>query len=136
MVARGEVLRALAAVAVVALVMVVRSLAGTDAVLFPEVGALAVGLLLVDKNVWRVSKAGALVVMSLAATVGVAVSILVGDLGVVVSVPCAFLLTGLLLSFFNVPMYPALAAARSQTWALSSRNPPALPAPSGWSPSR
>lgn len=111
MVARGEVLRALAAVAVVALVMVVRSLAGTDAVLFPEVGALAVGLLLVDKNVWRVSKAGALVVMSLAATIGVAISILTAGLGVVVSVPCAFLLTCLLLSFFNVPMYPALAAA-------------------------
>lgn len=111
MVARDEVCRALAAIAVVALVMGVRGLAGTDAVLFPEVGALTVGLLLVDKNVWHVSKAGALVVMSLAAAIGVAVSILVGGGGVVVSMPCAFLLTGLLLSYFNIPMYPALAAA-------------------------
>lgn len=111
MVSRGEICRALAAIAVVALVMVARTLAGTDAVLFPEVGALAVGLLLVDKNVWRVGKAGALLVMSLAATIGVAVSILAGGVGVVLSVPCAFVLTGLMLSFFNIPMYPALAAA-------------------------
>lgn len=111
MVSTGEIYRALAAIGVVALAMAVRTLAGTDAVLFPEVGALAVGLLLVDKNVWRVSKAGAMVVMSLAATIGVAFSILVGGVGIVLSMPCAFILTGLLLSFFNVPMYPALAAA-------------------------
>lgn len=106
-----DVVRGCFATAVVAAMLAAWQVVGQDLLLFPEVGALAIGLLVMDKSVWRVSKLACLCVMTMAAAIGIGVSRCVGFVGFGVPVIAAFLLSGLMLRLTRIQLPPALAAA-------------------------
>ena len=106
-----EKVRAVAAVLVVVAMLVWWRESGCDRVLFPEVGALSVGLLMKDKRVWRTGKIMCLCVMTLAAVVGVGAEVLVGSHGILLSSLAAFVVTGLMLVALRTQLTPALATA-------------------------
>ena len=106
-----DAIRGIFAVTVVATMLAAWRLTGRDLLLFPEVGALTVGLLMVDKGVWRVSKLACLCAMTVAAVIGVAVQQYAACVGFGLPPVIAFVLMGLLLYVTRVQMPPALAAA-------------------------
>ncbi len=106
-----EKIRVMAAILVVVAMLVWWQVSDCDRVLFPEVGALSVGLLMKDKRVWRTGKIMCLCVMTLAAAVGVGAEIWVGCHGVLLSSLVAFVVTGLMFAALRTQLTPALATA-------------------------
>ncbi len=106
-----EKIRVMAAILVVVAMLVWWQVSDCDRVLFPEVGALSVGLLMKDKCVWRTGKIMCLCVMTLAAAVGVGAEIWVGCHGILLSSLVAFVVTGLMLAALRTQLTPALATA-------------------------
>ncbi len=101
--------------AVVAAMLAVWAVVRDEVVIFPEVGALAVGLLLLDKAVWRVSKVMCVVVMTASAAVGVLSQVVLPGLVAdtvwrLVAPPLVFLLIGILLFLCHAFLAPALSA--------------------------
>ncbi len=106
-----EKIRVMAAILVVVAMLVWWQVSDCDRVLFPEVGALSVGLLMKDKRVWRTGKIMCLCVMTLAAAVGVGAEIWVGCHGILLSSLVAFVVTGLMFAVLRTQLTPALATA-------------------------
>lgn len=106
-----EKIRVMAAILVVVAMLVWWQVSDCDRVLFPEVGALSVGLLMKDKRVWRTGKIMCLCVMTLAAAVGVGAEIWVGCHGILLSSLVAFVVTGLMFAALRTQLTPALATA-------------------------
>lgn len=113
---RQDFFRAVAAMAVVAAMLAVWAVVRDEVVIFPELGALAVGLLLLDKAVWRVSKVMCVVVMTVSAAIGVLSQVVLAGLVGADSVlrlaapPFVFLLIGILLFFCRAFLAPAFSA--------------------------
>ncbi len=78
--------------------------------LFPELGALAVGLLVINKRAWKIGYAQNLILV-LSGALGTLVEIYLGQWGWALTVPVTFLITGLLMTICRTFMPPALAAA-------------------------
>ncbi len=106
-----EKIRVMAAILVVVAMLVWWQVSDCDRVLFPEVGALSIGLLMKDKRVWRTGKIMCLCVMTLAAAVGVGAEIWVGCHGILLSSLVAFVVTGLMFAALRTQLTPALATA-------------------------
>lgn len=78
--------------------------------LFPELGALAVGLIVVNKRTWKVGYAQNLILV-LSGVIGTLVEMYLGQWGWFLTVPVTFLATGLIMTASRSFMPPALAAA-------------------------
>lgn len=78
--------------------------------LFPELGALAVGLIVVNKRTWKVGYAQNLILV-LSGVIGTLVEMYLGQCGWFLTVPVTFLATGLIMAASRSFMPPALAAA-------------------------
>lgn len=102
--------------AVVGAMLVAWAVVDDDVVFFPELGALSVGLLLLDKAVWRVGKVMCAFVMTAAAAIGVLSQVVLpGLVGAdfvlrLATPPLVFLLIGVLLSLCRAFLAPALSA--------------------------
>lgn len=108
---KGDLIRQLTAIMVAVLMLVAWQASGDALLLFPELGALCVGLLVMDKNVWHVSKLMCLFVMSLASAIGVAAHLYLGSFGIWLTVPATLLVSGLMLVSLRAQLPPALGAA-------------------------
>ncbi len=108
---KGNYIRELTAIIVVVLMLVAWQASANELILFPELGALCIGLLVLDKNVWHVSKLMCLFVMSLASAIGVAAQLYLGSFGVWLTVPATLLVSGLMLVSLRAQLPPALGAA-------------------------
>lgn len=106
-----EKVRVAVSVLVVVAMLVWWRVSGCDRALFPEVGALSVGLLMKDKRVWRVGKLMCLCVMTLSSVIGVGTEILVSSHGVLVTSLASFVITGAMLVALRSQLTPALATA-------------------------
>ncbi len=100
------------AVAIVAIVpmMILWGRTGETHYLFPELGALAVGLIVMNKRTWKIGYTQNLILV-LSGAVGTLVEMYLGTCGWALTVPVAFLTTGLLMTACRSIMPPALAAA-------------------------
>ena len=97
-------------VAVIAVMIAASEWFGEREIIFPEIAAIAVGMLLVPRRPWQTSRWRVLVLISLSAVVGLAVSVLL-PLPLWEKMCVAFLLAQVLLVFGGTTFAPLISAA-------------------------
>ena len=97
-------------VTVIAVMIAASELFGEREIIFPEIAAIAVGMLLALRRPWQTSRARVLVLISLSAVVGLAVSVLL-PLPLWEKMCVAFLLAQVLLIFGGTSFAPLISAA-------------------------
>lgn len=97
-------------VIVIAVMIGTSELLGEREIIFPEIAAIAVGMLLAPRRPWQVSRWRVLVLISLSAVVGLAVSVLL-PLPLWEKMCMAFLLAQVLLVFGGTSFAPLISAA-------------------------
>ena len=97
-------------VCVIALMIVASELLGEREIIFPEIAAIAVGMLLAPHRPWQTSRTRVLVLILLSAVVGLAVSVLL-PLPLWEKMCVAFLLAQVLLIFGGTSFAPLVSAA-------------------------
>ena len=97
-------------VCVIALMIAASELLGEREIIFPEIAAIAVGMLLAPHRPWQTSRMRVLVLISLSAVVGLAVSVLL-PLPLWEKMCVAFLLAQVLLIFGGTSFAPLVSAA-------------------------
>lgn len=85
-------------------------LTGISELIFPEVGAMSVGLLIMDKKVWHIGKAQVLLLLVMESAAGIATYGLVGHIYPIAGVLLAFVIGAAIILCMGTPMLPALAA--------------------------
>ncbi len=105
------VVRNLLAVLVVAVMGIVSSVVGDRELIFPELGALAVGLLVVPKQVWHVGSIQLVLLMGGAAAIGWSLVRWAGVVGYGGQALIAVAGVALLMYILGVSVPPAIAAA-------------------------
>ena len=98
------------AVIIVAVMIGTSERLGEREIIFPEIAAIAVGMLLAPRRPWQVSRWRVLVLISLSAVVGLAVSVLL-PLPLWEKMCAAFLLAQVLLVFGGTSFAPLISAA-------------------------
>ncbi len=106
----NEVLRNGAGFTVLTAMLVTAGLTGEREIIFPEVGALAVGLLVIDRTVWNTGKLRMILLLCLESAIGVWMMRHTGDLPVWIPVSAAFLFANFLVLLFRSTLLPAVAA--------------------------
>ncbi len=106
----NELVRNAAGFALVAVMLVTAGLTGEREIIFPEVGALAVGLLIIDRTVWNTGKLRMILLLCLESAIGVWMMRHTGDLPVWIPVSAAFLFANFLILLFRSTLLPAVAA--------------------------
>lgn len=96
--------------AVITLMIGAAEVLGEREIIFPEIAAIAVGMLLVPHRPWQTSRMRVLVLISLSAVVGLAVSVLL-PLPLWEKMCVAFLLAQVLLIFGGTSFAPLISAA-------------------------
>lgn len=97
-------------VCVIALMIAAAELLGEREIIFPEIAAIAVGMLLAPHRPWQTSRTRVLVLITLSAVVGLAVSVLL-PLPLWEKMCVAFLLAQVLLIFGGTSFAPLVSAA-------------------------
>ncbi len=97
-------------VGIIALMIFASELLGEREIIFPEIAAIAVGMLLAPRRPWQTSRWRVLVLISLSAVVGLAVSVLL-PLPLWEKMSVAFLLAQVLLVFGGTSFAPLISAA-------------------------
>ncbi len=97
-------------VIIIAVMIGASELMGEREIIFPEIAAIAVGMLLAPRRPWQVSRWRVLVLISLSAVVGLAVSVLL-PLPLWEKMCMAFLLAQVLLVFGGTSFAPLISAA-------------------------
>ena len=97
-------------VGIIAVMIAASELLGEREIIFPEIAAIAVGMLLAPRRPWQTSRARVLVLISLSAVVGLAVSVLL-PLPLWEKMCVAFLLAQVLLIFGGTSFAPLISAA-------------------------
>ena len=97
-------------VCVIAVMIAASELLGEREIIFPEIAAIAVGMLLAPHRPWQTSRMRVLVLISLSAVVGLAVSVLL-PLPLWEKMCVAFLLAQVLLVFGGTSFAPLISAA-------------------------
>ena len=97
-------------VGIVAVMIAASELFGEREIIFPEIAAIAVGMLLAPHRPWQTSRARVLVLITLSAVVGLAVSVLL-PLPLWEKMCVAFLLAQVLLIFGGTLFAPLISAA-------------------------
>lgn len=97
-------------VTVIAVMIAASELFGEREIIFPEIAAIAVGMLLALRRPWQTSRARVLVLITLSAVVGLAVSVLL-PLPLWEKMCVAFLLAQVLLIFGGTSFAPLISAA-------------------------
>lgn len=97
-------------VIIIAVMIGASELLGEREIIFPEIAAIAVGMLLAPRRPWQVSRWRVLVLISLSAVVGLAVSVLL-PLPLWEKMCMAFLLAQVLLVFGGTSFAPLISAA-------------------------
>lgn len=78
-------------------------------IIFPEMAALTIGMWIVDKRVWQVSRGRMVVLMGLGAVMGVCVA-RYSPFPLIVNLAMAFAFAALCLSLFRVTLVPLISA--------------------------
>ena len=99
-------------VGIIAVMIAASELFGEREIIFPEIAAIAVGMLLAPRRPWQTSRARVLVLISLSAVVGLAVSVLL-PLPLWEKMCAAFLLAQVLLVFGGTSFAPLISARRA-----------------------
>ena len=97
-------------VLIITLMVGAAELLGEREIIFPEIAAIAVGMLLVPRRPWQTSRRRVLVLISLSAVVGLAVSVLL-PMALWEKMCVAFLLAQVLLIFGGTSFAPLVSAA-------------------------
>ena len=97
-------------VLIITLMVGASELLGEREIIFPEIAAIAAGMLLVPQRPWQTSRTRVLVLISLSAVVGLAVSVLL-PLPLWEKMSVAFLLAQVLLIFGGTSFAPLISAA-------------------------
>ena len=97
-------------VTVIAVMIAASELFGEREIIFPEIAAIAVGMLLALRRPWQTSRARVLVLITLSAVVGLAISVLL-PLPLWEKMCVAFLLAQVLLIFGGTSFAPLISAA-------------------------
>ncbi len=106
----NEVLRNGAGFAVLTAMLATAGLTGEREIIFPEIGVLAVGLLVIDRTVWNVGKLQMILLLCLESALGVWFMNTMGDWPRWMPISMAFLLANVLVLLFRTTMLPAVAA--------------------------
>ena len=97
-------------VLIISIMIGASELLGEREIIFPEIAAIAVGMLLVPRRPWQTSRMRVLVLISLSAVVGLSVSVLL-PLPLWEKMCVAFLLAQVLLIFGGTTFAPLISAA-------------------------
>ncbi|WP_150540859.1 hypothetical protein [Clostridium perfringens] len=99
----------------------IAEITGEREIIFPEVAALVVGSWVLEKQPWKVSKVGLVVLMTLCSIVGVFIVRYV-NLGLTMEVLIGLVFTGLILKLSKTTLVPIISACilpivlRTETW--------------------
>ncbi|MCX0401715.1 hypothetical protein [Clostridium perfringens] len=99
----------------------IAEITGEREIIFPEVAALVVGSWVLEKQPWKVSKLGLVVLMTLCSIVGVFIVRYV-NLGLTIEVLIGLVFTGLILKLSKTTLVPIISACilpivlRTETW--------------------
>ncbi|MCR4964948.1 MAG: hypothetical protein K6A41_04760 [Bacteroidales bacterium] len=103
-------MRNIAVVLLVVVMAIVTEVTGQQEIIFPEVGALCVGLLLMEKAVWNVRAWQVPVLLTAAALIGLFINICI-PVSFEIRFVLAFILVVLMLRLRNCNMFPTVSAA-------------------------
>ncbi|MDO4217723.1 MAG: hypothetical protein Q4D03_06065 [Bacteroidales bacterium] len=107
---KTTLLRYLAVVLMLVVIAAIAELTGQNEVIFPEAGALCVGLWLMPKGVWNVRSWQIPLLLTVAATIGLIINLLL-PIGFELRFLLAFIIVMLLLRTLRCNMYPVVSAA-------------------------
>ncbi|EOU1121440.1 hypothetical protein ACV3R1_01645 [Clostridium perfringens] len=99
----------------------IAEITGEREIIFPEVAALVVGSWVLEKQPWKVSKVGLVVLMTLCSIVGILIVRYV-NLGLTMEVLIGLVFTGLILKLSKTTLVPIISACilpivlRTETW--------------------
>lgn len=99
----------------------IAELTGEREIIFPEVAALVLGSWVLEKQPWKVSKVGLVVLMTLCSIVGVLIVRYV-NLGLTIEVLIGLVFTGFILKISKTTLVPVISACilpivlRTETW--------------------
>ncbi|GAB6168499.1 hypothetical protein JCM1393_09590 [Clostridium carnis] len=91
------------------LMMALAEYMGEKEIIFPEILALAVGAWIADKQPWKISKIGLVILMTLSAIVGVGIVRYI-NLGLVIQVAISLVFTGICLKATKTTLVPMISA--------------------------
>jgi len=105
-----SLMRNIAVVLLVVVMTIVAEDTGQQEIVFPEVGAICVGLLLMEKAVWNVRAWQVPVILTIAALIGLAINLCVLA-AFEIRFTIAFVLVVIMLRLWNCNMFPTVSAA-------------------------
>lgn len=106
---KAKIIRNVVSVMLVALMTLCAELTSCKEYIFPEVGALCIGLWVVNKHVWRVQKWQIPVIFTLAAIVGVCI-VRYLPIALPLQMELGFIIVALMLMAFDASITPAISA--------------------------
>lgn len=98
------------AVLVIAIMVSASELLGEKEIIFPEIAAIAIGLLIAPKRSWQVSKAGILILISICSILGLMISIFV-PLPLWLKMTFSFIICQFIFIFSKTSFAPLISAA-------------------------